>query len=178
MVTHGNGPQVGLLALKGAAYKPDEAYPLDVLDAQTEGMIGYMIEQELGNLLPYEVPFATILTMIEVDPDEPSVGAAWRWLREASPLTSRTYRFHAADSPFLFFTTEGVAMRPLAGAANLATAGLAGVAGLVAWPMDRGRLLQSAARGVVMSVPELFFFNVRKGSYPRTPPDAILELSP
>src|SRR6188474_1483070 len=71
VITHGNGPQVGLLALQGAAYKPDEAYPLDVLGAETEGMIGYMIEQELGNLLPFEVPFATLLTMIEVDPDDP-----------------------------------------------------------------------------------------------------------
>ena len=67
-ISHGNGPQVGLLALQGAAYKPDEAYPLDVLGAETEGMIGYMIEQELGNLLPFEVPFATLLTMVEVDP--------------------------------------------------------------------------------------------------------------
>ena len=71
VITHGNGPQVGLLALQGAAYKPDEAYPLDVLGAETEGMIGYMIEQELGNLLPFEVPFATILTMVEVDRDDP-----------------------------------------------------------------------------------------------------------
>jgi carbamate kinase len=71
VVSHGNGPQVGLLALQGAAYKPDEAYPLDVLGAETEGMIGYMIEQELGNLLPFEVPFATLLTMVEVDPDDP-----------------------------------------------------------------------------------------------------------
>src|SRR5215510_10141521 len=71
VITHGNGPQVGLLALQGAAYKPDEAYPLDVLGAETEGMIGYMIEQELGNLLPFEVPFATLLTMVEVDPDDP-----------------------------------------------------------------------------------------------------------
>ncbi len=71
VITHGNGPQVGLLALQGAAYKPDEAYPLDVLGAETEGMIGYMIEQELGNLLPYEVPLATLLTMVEVDPDDP-----------------------------------------------------------------------------------------------------------
>jgi carbamate kinase len=68
VVTHGNGPQVGLLALQGNAYNPDEAYPLDVLGAQTEGMIGYMIEQEMGNLLPSDVPFATILTMVEVDP--------------------------------------------------------------------------------------------------------------
>jgi carbamate kinase len=71
VITHGNGPQVGLLALQSAAYKPDEAYPLDVLGAETEGMIGYMIEQELGNLLPFEVPFATILTMVEVDRDDP-----------------------------------------------------------------------------------------------------------
>src|SRR6186713_3735575 len=71
VITHGNGPQVGLLALQGAAYKPDEAYPLDVLGAETEGMIGYMIEQELGNLLPFEVPFATLLTMVEVDGNDP-----------------------------------------------------------------------------------------------------------
>jgi carbamate kinase len=67
VITHGNGPQVGLLALQGAAYAPVETYPLDALGAQTEGMIGYMIEQELGNLLPFERPFATLLTMVEVD---------------------------------------------------------------------------------------------------------------
>jgi len=72
IVTHGNGPQVGLLALQGHAYNPAEAAPLDVLGAQTEGGIGYMIEQEMGNLLPFEVPFATILTMVEVDPEDPA----------------------------------------------------------------------------------------------------------
>lgn len=72
VVSHGNGPQVGLLALQGAAYKPEEAYPLDVLGAETEGMIGYMIEQEMGNLLPFEVPFATLLTMVEVDGKDPA----------------------------------------------------------------------------------------------------------
>jgi carbamate kinase len=71
VISHGNGPQVGLLALQGAAYKPEEAYPLDVLGAETEGMIGYMIEQELGNLLPFEVPFATLLTLVEVHGDDP-----------------------------------------------------------------------------------------------------------
>ena len=55
VIAHGNGPQVGLLALQGEAYKDVPGYPLDVLGAQTEGMIGYMIEQELGNLLPYQV---------------------------------------------------------------------------------------------------------------------------
>jgi carbamate kinase len=72
IITHGNGPQVGLLALQGEAFRPDESYPLDVLGAETEGMIGYMIEQELGNLLPKEVPFATLLTMVQVSPTDPA----------------------------------------------------------------------------------------------------------
>jgi len=72
IITHGNGPQVGLLALQGNAYKPDELYPLDVLGAETEGMIGYMIEQEMGNLVPFERPLATLLTMVEVDPKDPA----------------------------------------------------------------------------------------------------------
>jgi carbamate kinase len=72
VIAHGNGPQVGLLALQGNAYDPTNPYPLDVLGAETEGMIGYMIEQELGNLLPFEVPFATILTQVEVDSGDPA----------------------------------------------------------------------------------------------------------
>lgn len=72
VIAHGNGPQVGLLALQGAAYDQVSPYPLDVLGAETEGMIGYMIEQEMGNLLPFEVPFATILTQVEVDGKDPA----------------------------------------------------------------------------------------------------------
>jgi carbamate kinase len=72
VISHGNGPQVGLLALQGAAYKDVEAYPLDVLGAETQGMIGYLVEQEVGNLLPMERPLATLLTMVEVDPDDPA----------------------------------------------------------------------------------------------------------
>lgn len=72
VIAHGNGPQVGLLALQDLAYEEVDPYPLDVLGAETEAMIGYVIEQELGNLLPPEQPFATILTMIEVDADDPA----------------------------------------------------------------------------------------------------------
>ncbi|HBM08862.1 carbamate kinase [Pseudomonas sp. Choline-3u-10] len=72
VIAHGNGPQVGLLALQGAAYTDVPVYPLDVLGAETEGMIGYIIEQELGNLLPFEVPFATLLTQVEVDAADPA----------------------------------------------------------------------------------------------------------
>ena len=72
VITHGNGPQVGLLALQGAAYRPDEAYPLDVLGAETEGMIGYLIEQELENALGHDRPVAVLLTQIVVDASDPA----------------------------------------------------------------------------------------------------------
>jgi carbamate kinase len=72
VIAHGNGPQVGLLSLQAAAYTQVSPYPLDVLGAETEGMIGYIIEQELGNLLDFEVPFATLLTQVEVDANDPA----------------------------------------------------------------------------------------------------------
>lgn len=72
VIAHGNGPQVGLLALQAAAYTAVEPYPLDVLGAGTQGMIAYMVEQELGNLLPFEKPVATVLTMTEVDAHDPA----------------------------------------------------------------------------------------------------------
>jgi carbamate kinase len=72
VLSHGNGPQVGLLALQSAAYTAVDPYPLDVLGAQTEGMIGYVLEQELRNVLPGSEEFATIMTMVEVDPDDPA----------------------------------------------------------------------------------------------------------
>jgi carbamate kinase len=68
VISHGNGPQIGLLALEEAAYEEVPDAPLDVLGAETQGMIGYLIEQELGNRLPFEKPIASLLTMIEVDP--------------------------------------------------------------------------------------------------------------
>ena len=72
IITHGNGPQVGLLALQNNAYKEVPMYPLDVLGAETAGMIGYMIQQELGNLVPFDVPLATILSQVEVDKNDPA----------------------------------------------------------------------------------------------------------
>ncbi len=103
LITHGNGPQVGLLALQGEAYKPAEASPLDVLGAQTEGSIGYMIEQELGNLLPFEVPLATVLTMVEVDPGDPGFGNPTKFVgpvyekREADALATEKGWVFKAD---------------------------------------------------------------------------------
>ena len=72
VITHGNGPQVGLIALQAAAGPADGAYPLDILAAESEGMIGYLIEQELRNLLGEGVSLATLLTQIRVDRKDPA----------------------------------------------------------------------------------------------------------
>ena len=72
IIAHGNGPQVGLLALMDAAYTAVDPYPLDVLGAETVGMIGYMIEQELGNIIPLDDHIVTVLTQVLVDPADPA----------------------------------------------------------------------------------------------------------
>jgi carbamate kinase len=73
-MTHGNGPQIGLLALQAAAYKDAQAYPLDVLGAESAGMIGYLIAQTLGNEVP-GLQIVTVLTRVEVDPADPAFDA-------------------------------------------------------------------------------------------------------
>jgi carbamate kinase len=72
VLTHGNGPQVGLLALQAAAYTAVAPYPLDQLDAETEGQLGYLLEQELANRLPPGREVATLLTRVEVDRADPA----------------------------------------------------------------------------------------------------------
>jgi carbamate kinase len=72
LISHGNGPQVGLLALERGLGSPAGSYPLDVLDAETEGMIGYLIQQEMGNVLPRDRSCAALITQIEVDPRDPA----------------------------------------------------------------------------------------------------------
>src|SRR5262245_4223223 len=104
VLSHGNGPQVGLLALQAAAYTAVEPYPLDVLGAQTEGMIGYVLEQELGNLLPVEVPFATVLTMIEVDPADPAFEDPAKFV---GPVYTRTQADQLAGEKGWVFKPDG-----------------------------------------------------------------------
>jgi carbamate kinase len=86
VITHGNGPQVGLLSLQGDAYKPDETYPLDVLGAETGGMIGYIIEQELENALGHAHAVATLLTQVVVDPRDPAFRTPTKFI---GPVYSR-----------------------------------------------------------------------------------------
>jgi carbamate kinase len=71
VITHGNGPQVGLLALEADAYKAVAPYPLDVLGAESQGMIGYMLAQALGGELP-DRDVVAVLTQVLVDPDDPA----------------------------------------------------------------------------------------------------------
>ncbi|PAU87725.1 carbamate kinase [Pseudomonas sp. WN033] len=102
VVTHGNGPQVGLLALQGAAYKPDEAYPLDVLGAETEGMIGYIIEQELENALNHDRPVATLLTQVVVDQRDPAFEKPTKFVgpvygREEAEARAKAAGWHIAQ---------------------------------------------------------------------------------
>ena len=75
VVTHGNGPQVGLLAMQSEAMSDIEPVPLDVLGAQTQGMIGYMIEDELRDELAGAREVATLLTQVVVDAHDPAFGA-------------------------------------------------------------------------------------------------------
>ena len=93
VLTHGNGPQVGLLALQSEAYPPVHPYPLDVLNAESEGMIGYLLEQALGNELP-DRRFATLLTQVTVRADDP---ALQRHAREATAGRSASAARRARD---------------------------------------------------------------------------------
>jgi len=108
VISHGNGPQVGLLALQGAAYTPVETYPLDLLGAQTEGMIGYLIQQELGNELPFEKHLATLLTQIEVDPADPGFQNP---TKPIGPVYSAEEAQALADEKGWTFKPDGDSMR-------------------------------------------------------------------
>ena len=104
VVTHGNGPQVGLLALQGDAYDAVEPYPLDVLGAESEGMIGYLLDQELVNELGAR-PVATLLTQVIVDAADPAFAAPTKFIgpvydREAAERLARERGWTiAADGP-------------------------------------------------------------------------------
>jgi carbamate kinase len=72
VITHGNGPQVGLLAMQAAAYDAQTDMTLDVLDAESAGMIGYVIEQEVRNRLPDDRGAVTVLTTTLVSAEDPA----------------------------------------------------------------------------------------------------------
>lgn len=79
VVTHGNGPQIGMLALLDASAPETQHATLDVLGAQTDGMIGYLLERELMNALGHPL-VATLLTQVQVDPDDPAFGTPTKFI--------------------------------------------------------------------------------------------------
>jgi len=108
VISHGNGPQVGLLALQASAYTEVEPYPLDLLGAQTEGMIGYLIQQELGNELPFEKRLASLLTLIEVDRDDPAFGNP---TKPIGPIYTQDESARLADEKGWDFKPDGDSFR-------------------------------------------------------------------
>jgi carbamate kinase len=108
VVSHGNGPQIGLLALEEAAYEDAADSPLDVLGAETQGMIGYLVEQELGNRLPFDKPLASLLTMIEVDPNDPAFADP---TKPIGPLYTAADAAKLASERSWVFKPDGQSMR-------------------------------------------------------------------
>lgn len=86
-------------------------------------------------------------------------------LQESNILSSTLYRYNPEDALFIFFTDDNIPLRPLFGAINTTTGIGQSLLGLLSWPFDSGKNLKSGATGVLMSLPELVFFNMRKGSY-------------
>jgi len=98
-------------------------------------------------------------------------------LRESNVLTSTVYRPSRDDSTFLFFTDDVLLLRPVLGAANLGVGVGASLLGLAQAPIDRGSALEAGLRGVLWSLPELVFVNVRKGSYDHVARDSLDHLA-
>jgi len=141
VLTHGNGPQVGLLALQSAAYKEVEAYPLDVLGAETDGMIGYLIEQELSNALPPPRAVATLLTRVEVDPHDPAFAHP---TKPIGPVYTQTESQRVAADRQWTMAADGTGFRRV-----VASPQPLRVLGLdpIRWLLERGAVVIAAGGG-------------------------------
>lgn len=86
-------------------------------------------------------------------------------LREVNTFTSSIYTYNPDDAFFIFFTDDSLTLRPFFGVFNTAAGLGQSLLGFFSWPFDAGKNLKSGAKGILMSLPELLFFNMRKGSY-------------
>jgi carbamate kinase len=118
LITHGNGPQVGLLALQADAYAQtqpvpsDSGTPLDVLGAQSEGMVGYLIEAALTTAFASALPqqrVATLLTLVEVAATDPAFSNP---SKPIGPLYSQTQMRHLARSTGWHFARDAGPANP------------------------------------------------------------------
>jgi carbamate kinase len=141
VLTHGNGPQVGLLALQSAAYTDVPAYPLDVLGAETEGMIGYLLEQELGNLLPDSRAVVTLLTRVEVDAHDAAFAHP---TKPIGPMYTAQQAQHIRDSARWTLAPDGAGYRRVVPSpAPLRVLGLEPIR----WLLERDALVIAAGGG-------------------------------
>ena len=99
------------------------------------------------------------------------------YFRECNTLTSTLYPGVEGDTPFLFFTDDVVWIRPVYGAINGAYGLITAALGIFTLPLDGGDLSLAGLKGTLYSLPELFFFNIRKGSfnYVDDPADSEIE---
>jgi carbamate kinase len=141
VLTHGNGPQVGLLALQSAAYTAVSAYPLDVLGAQTEGMIGYLLEQELANMLPETRTVTTLLTRVEVDPHDPAFATP---SKPIGPVYTEAESKRIAAEKHWTMAPDGAGFRRVVASPQpLRVLGL----DAIRWLLERGALVIAAGGG-------------------------------
>lgn len=159
VVTHGNGPQVGLLALQAEAYKAVAAYPLDVLGAESEGMVGYLLEQALQNRLPARV-VATLLTRTEVRRDDPAfaapskpIGPMYSADESARIAKERGWTMAADGQGFRRVVPSPAPVRVLSQQA-------------IAWLLERGAVVIAVGGGGVPVAP------ADPSGHPTTGPDA------
>ena len=147
------------------------------IDGQGLNMIPFVAFDRVGSeyrlhssyrLTPYR---ETQLHKLYIDAPEWTVD-----IQESNVLSSTVYDWNGSDAAFLFFTQDAVWPRPLQGSINLAVAAGQAIYGLLSWPWDAGHQLQKSLKGIAVSVPELLFFNIRKGSFPNLIPDAIQEV--
>ena len=108
VITHGNGPQIGLLALQQLSNAAPDPFPLDILGAQTEGMIGYLIEQELDNVLPPDNLVASLLTRVLVDRHDPAFEQPTKFV---GPLYERAKADELARRQGWLFRQDGAKWR-------------------------------------------------------------------
>lgn len=141
VLTHGNGPQVGLLALQAAAYTDVDAYPLDVLGAQTDGMIGYLLEQELANLLPATRAITTLITRVEVDAQDPAFGHP---SKPIGPIYTQVESEHVAAAKGWNMAADGASFRRVVASPQpLRVLGIQAIR----WLLERGALVIAAGGG-------------------------------
>ncbi len=141
VLKHGNGPQVGLLALQAAAYVDVEAYPLDGLGAQTDGMIGYLLEQKLANLLPATRAVTMLITRVEVDPRDP---AFQHPSKPIGPVYSKAESERVAAAKGWVMAADGDAFRRVvASPLPLRVLGLQAIR----WLLEHGALVIAAGGG-------------------------------